>query len=128
MKTKWDASSSLWTVETHSGEKLKCNVLVSGVGFLHVPKMPDIPGLEDFEVGGGGGGDGGGGGCDGGIGVAGDSESGGGDGSGGGNCDGDGGIDGGSDGGSGVAGDGDGGVSWSGGGAKTRGDDKEMQF
>ena len=53
MRTKWDASSSLWTVETHTGEKLKCNVLVSGVGFLHVPKMPDIPGMEDFQVGGG---------------------------------------------------------------------------
>ena len=53
MRTKWDSSSSLWTVETHTGEKLRCNVLVSGVGFLHVPKMPDIPGLEDFEVGGG---------------------------------------------------------------------------
>ena len=52
MRTKWDSSSSLWTVETHTGEKLKCNVLVSGVGFLHVPKMPDIPGLEDFQVGG----------------------------------------------------------------------------
>ena len=50
VRTKWEASSNLWTVETESGEKLKCNVLVSGVGFLHVPKMPDIPGLEDFEV------------------------------------------------------------------------------
>ena len=32
------------------GDKLQCNVLVSGVGFLHVPKMPDIPGMEDFQV------------------------------------------------------------------------------
>ena len=32
------------------GDKLHCNVLVSGVGFLHVPKMPDIPGMEDFQV------------------------------------------------------------------------------
>ena len=51
VRTKWDSRSSLWTVETQTGEKLKCDVLVSGVGFLHVPKMPDIPGLEDFEVG-----------------------------------------------------------------------------
>ena len=67
MKTKWDSRSNLWTVETQSGEKLKCNVLVSGVGFLHVPKMPDIPGLEDFEVGGDIGGSGSG------VGVGGDS-------------------------------------------------------
>jgi len=47
--TKWEARSSLWTVETENGDKLHCNVLVSGVGFLHVPKMPNIPGMEDFQ-------------------------------------------------------------------------------
>lgn len=44
----WDQAAALWRVTTASGDTLKARVLVSAVGALHVPKYPDIPGMENF--------------------------------------------------------------------------------
>jgi cation diffusion facilitator CzcD-associated flavoprotein CzcO len=44
----WDDSASLWRVTASDGSTYKARVLVSAVGALHVPKYPEIKGLEKF--------------------------------------------------------------------------------
>jgi cation diffusion facilitator CzcD-associated flavoprotein CzcO len=45
----WDDERHVWTVELDDGTVDECHVLVSGVGFLNVPRYPTWPGLDDFE-------------------------------------------------------------------------------
>ena len=45
----WDDDRHVWTVRLDDGTVDECHVLVSGVGFLNVPRYPDWPGLDDFE-------------------------------------------------------------------------------
>ncbi|AXB43788.1 flavin-containing monooxygenase [Amycolatopsis albispora] len=45
----WDESKSLWTVETKSGEEFVAQFVVSGVGGLHIPRIPELPGIERFQ-------------------------------------------------------------------------------
>ncbi len=45
----WDDHRHIWTVRLADGTLDECHVLVSGVGFLNVPRYPDWPGLDDFE-------------------------------------------------------------------------------
>lgn len=45
----WDPKTSQWRVKTESGLEFLANVIVTGSGALHVPKMPDFPGMEKFE-------------------------------------------------------------------------------
>ena len=44
----WDDERHVWTVVLDDGSVVECNVLVSAVGFLNVPRLPDWPGLDDF--------------------------------------------------------------------------------
>jgi cation diffusion facilitator CzcD-associated flavoprotein CzcO len=44
----WDEAAALWRVTTADGATIRARVLVSAVGALHVPKYPDIPGMEKF--------------------------------------------------------------------------------
>jgi cation diffusion facilitator CzcD-associated flavoprotein CzcO len=44
----WDESSGRWRIETSDGP-LTARVLVTGVGGLSEPSIPDIPGAERFE-------------------------------------------------------------------------------
>jgi cation diffusion facilitator CzcD-associated flavoprotein CzcO len=37
-----------WRVETSDGRHFEADVVVSALGGLHVPKMPDLPGIENF--------------------------------------------------------------------------------
>jgi 4-hydroxyacetophenone monooxygenase len=49
----WDEAAALWEVETRTANgtlhHLSANCVVSAVGQLNRPKLPDIPGLSDFE-------------------------------------------------------------------------------
>jgi cation diffusion facilitator CzcD-associated flavoprotein CzcO len=45
---EWDDDQQLWRVETAQGE-ITANVVVSGMGALHEPSIPDLPGLDAFE-------------------------------------------------------------------------------
>jgi cation diffusion facilitator CzcD-associated flavoprotein CzcO len=45
----WDDDRHVWTLGFADGRVEECNVLVSAVGFLNVPRYPDWPGLTDFE-------------------------------------------------------------------------------
>jgi cation diffusion facilitator CzcD-associated flavoprotein CzcO len=44
----WDDDAQRWTIETSNGP-VSARVLVSGMGPLTEPRIPDIPGLESFE-------------------------------------------------------------------------------
>jgi len=46
---RWDEEAGLWRLTTTGGETATANVLVSGVGQLNRPSVPDIPGLDDFR-------------------------------------------------------------------------------
>ena len=45
----WDKVTSRWRVVTESGLELTANIIISGSGALHVPKIPDFPGAETFR-------------------------------------------------------------------------------
>ncbi|MEJ5256139.1 MAG: NAD(P)/FAD-dependent oxidoreductase [Acidimicrobiales bacterium] len=45
----WEEESREWIVETRSGERSRFDVVVSGLGQLNRPFVPDIEGLERFE-------------------------------------------------------------------------------
>lgn len=44
---RWSPEEQRWTLQTERGE-LRCRVLIAGIGGLIEPKLPDVPGLEDF--------------------------------------------------------------------------------
>jgi len=44
----WDEAEGVWCVTTHDGMRISARVLVSGMGALHVPRYPDLPGLTRF--------------------------------------------------------------------------------
>jgi cation diffusion facilitator CzcD-associated flavoprotein CzcO len=45
----WDDDRHVWVLRFAGGRVEECNVLVSAVGFLNVPRYPDWPGLAGFE-------------------------------------------------------------------------------
>jgi cation diffusion facilitator CzcD-associated flavoprotein CzcO len=46
---RFDEDAALWRVTTVGGEELEAEILVSGVGQLHRPLIPDVPGRDDFR-------------------------------------------------------------------------------
>jgi len=47
-KASWNEAEAVWHVTTTDGATIKARSLVSAVGALHVPRFPDIPGMEKF--------------------------------------------------------------------------------
>ncbi|WP_182898894.1 NAD(P)/FAD-dependent oxidoreductase [Microbispora sp. H10830] len=45
---EYDDERALWRVSTGDGETFETHAVVSGVGALHVPSLPEIPGRERF--------------------------------------------------------------------------------
>jgi cation diffusion facilitator CzcD-associated flavoprotein CzcO len=45
----YDEDSRRWSVATADGRAWTCDALVLGVGALHEPRLPQIPGLDSFE-------------------------------------------------------------------------------
>jgi cation diffusion facilitator CzcD-associated flavoprotein CzcO len=45
----WDDARHVWRVALDDGTVDECHVLISGVGFLNVPRYPDWPGLAEFR-------------------------------------------------------------------------------
>jgi cation diffusion facilitator CzcD-associated flavoprotein CzcO len=45
----WDDAASRWIVSTDRGDRIRARHLAMGTGPLHRPKLPGIPGLEEFE-------------------------------------------------------------------------------
>jgi cyclohexanone monooxygenase len=45
---EWDDDRSCWIVRTNRGDEFTAQFVAMGTGPLHVPKLPGIPGIEDF--------------------------------------------------------------------------------
>ncbi|WP_199434918.1 flavin-containing monooxygenase [Qaidamihabitans albus] len=46
---RWDEPAQCWHVETAAGEEFSGAFLVDGTGALHVPNIPELPGIERFQ-------------------------------------------------------------------------------
>ncbi|MGB2950382.1 MAG: NAD(P)/FAD-dependent oxidoreductase, partial [Rhodococcus sp. (in: high G+C Gram-positive bacteria)] len=44
----WSESESRWHLRTESGREYVAQYVVSGVGALHIPNFPNIPGIDEF--------------------------------------------------------------------------------
>ncbi|MEE1738682.1 NAD(P)/FAD-dependent oxidoreductase [Streptomyces sp. BE147] len=45
----WDEASGTWTVSTDRGDAFRATYVVTATGTLSEPKLPGIPGIEDFK-------------------------------------------------------------------------------
>ncbi|MDE2488473.1 MAG: NAD(P)/FAD-dependent oxidoreductase [Alphaproteobacteria bacterium] len=45
----WDEAASRWVIATNRGDRFTASFIGLGTGPLHVPKLPGIPGIEDFR-------------------------------------------------------------------------------
>ena len=45
---RFDETTALWDVEVNGGETVRARAVVAGVGALHVPFVPALPGLSSF--------------------------------------------------------------------------------
>jgi cation diffusion facilitator CzcD-associated flavoprotein CzcO len=45
---EWDEARSRWIVRTDRGDAFTARFVAMGIGPLHVPKLPGIPGIDDF--------------------------------------------------------------------------------
>jgi cation diffusion facilitator CzcD-associated flavoprotein CzcO len=45
----WDTGQRRWSVTTKAGEQFVGRFLVAGVGALHLPQIPALPGIERFQ-------------------------------------------------------------------------------
>ncbi|MEY2438383.1 MAG: hypothetical protein QOF97_3219 [Acidimicrobiaceae bacterium] len=46
---EWDGARSCWIVRTNRGDEFTAQFVAMGLGPLHVPKLPGIPGIEEFR-------------------------------------------------------------------------------
>jgi len=46
---RWDADEQRWHVATAAGDDYVCRYLVAGVGALHLPHTPELPGVGSFR-------------------------------------------------------------------------------
>ncbi|HEX4704024.1 MAG TPA: NAD(P)/FAD-dependent oxidoreductase [Pseudonocardiaceae bacterium] len=46
---RWDAENQVWHVRSKAGDEFTGQFLVSGVGALHIPNVPNLPGIDTFE-------------------------------------------------------------------------------
>jgi cation diffusion facilitator CzcD-associated flavoprotein CzcO len=46
---EWRSEDSRWIVRTNRGDEFTAQFVAMGLGPLHVPKLPGIPGIEDFK-------------------------------------------------------------------------------
>jgi cation diffusion facilitator CzcD-associated flavoprotein CzcO len=45
---EWDGPRSRWIIRTNRGDEMTAQFVAMGLGPLHVPKLPGIPGIGDF--------------------------------------------------------------------------------
>jgi cyclohexanone monooxygenase len=46
---RWDDATARWMVKTNRGDEIKARYVVAANGFIHVPKLPGVPGLTSFK-------------------------------------------------------------------------------
>jgi cation diffusion facilitator CzcD-associated flavoprotein CzcO len=45
----WDEDAKVWRIETDRGDAFSAQFVGMGTGPLHIPKLPGVPGIEDFK-------------------------------------------------------------------------------
>jgi cation diffusion facilitator CzcD-associated flavoprotein CzcO len=45
----WDAEEKRWHLLARNGDEYVAKFVVSGIGALHIPRIPELPGLPDFK-------------------------------------------------------------------------------
>ena len=45
----WDEDARLWTVRTDVGDEVRARFVISAAGCLSIGRVPDVPGLADFQ-------------------------------------------------------------------------------
>ena len=45
----YDEATARWEVEVNGTDLVDARIVISGVGALHIPKVPDLPGIESFD-------------------------------------------------------------------------------
>ena len=45
---EWDDDARLWTVRTAGGDRYRAHAVVWGAGALHIPRYPELPGIDTF--------------------------------------------------------------------------------
>jgi cyclohexanone monooxygenase len=46
---RWDEASARWVITTNRGDRMKAHFVCLATGPLNMPKLPGIPGIEEFE-------------------------------------------------------------------------------
>ncbi|MFI9812380.1 flavin-containing monooxygenase [Saccharothrix variisporea] len=46
---RWDEDAKVWHVSTEQGDTYTAKAVVAGVGALHIPNVPALPGIENFK-------------------------------------------------------------------------------
>ncbi|MGM1064268.1 flavin-containing monooxygenase [Saccharothrix sp. Mg75] len=46
---RWDEDAKVWHVATEHGDTYTAKAVVAGIGALHIPNVPALPGIEKFE-------------------------------------------------------------------------------
>ena len=46
---EWDGEASRWIIRTNRGDAMRAQFIIIGNGPLHRPKLPGIPGIENFK-------------------------------------------------------------------------------
>jgi cation diffusion facilitator CzcD-associated flavoprotein CzcO len=49
VRANWDEAAALWRATTRAGGVISARVLVSGIGALHVPSIPELSKAESFD-------------------------------------------------------------------------------
>ena len=49
LSAEWLQKSGKWQIATDDGSKIFANVLITATGQLHVPNVPEFPGIDDFS-------------------------------------------------------------------------------
>jgi cation diffusion facilitator CzcD-associated flavoprotein CzcO len=47
-RMEWDDSAGRWRIATTAGEAYTARAIVSGIGALHIPSIPELPGADRF--------------------------------------------------------------------------------
>ncbi|MBW2268855.1 MAG: NAD(P)/FAD-dependent oxidoreductase [Deltaproteobacteria bacterium] len=48
-EVRWDEDASRWIITTDRGDRMKAHFVCMAIGVLNQPKLPGIPGIEDFK-------------------------------------------------------------------------------
>jgi cation diffusion facilitator CzcD-associated flavoprotein CzcO len=46
---EWDEAKKHWSIQTNRGDDFTAQYVAMGTGPLHIPKLPGVPGIEDFK-------------------------------------------------------------------------------